>query len=155
MNVASKWGMTKRNYTELVQLHQKFREQGFQILAFPCNQFMNQEPGDRAQIQAFAQNYGVEFPMFDKIDVNGPGTHGVYKFLRANIKEEPGRKIPWNFAKFLVNANGQVQSFHVSDVNPLKLEPEIQQMLQAWNKQWAINQSIYLRTRSVVVFADF
>ena len=104
--------MTNRNYKELVELYRKFRDQGFEILAFPCNQFMNQEPGTREQIEKFAQSKGVEFPMFDKIEVNGEGTHDVYKFLRSNIPGSPGLKIPWNFSKFLVNAEGKVTSFH-------------------------------------------
>ena len=73
INVASKWGLTDKTYTQMVSLHQKYRSKGFEILAFPSNQFMNQEPGSKAEIKAFAKDlYGAEFPLFAKIDCNGP-----------------------------------------------------------------------------------
>ena len=112
INVATKWGLTDKTYTQMVRLHKEYRDSGFEILAFPCNQFMNQEPGTNEQIQKFAtEKYGAEFPIFDKTDVNGENTCDVYKFLRSHSElydkdKGEAREIPWNFAKFLVDSNG-------------------------------------------------
>lgn len=95
---------------------------------------MNQEPGTNEDVKAFAATYGVEFPMFAKIEVNGPNTHEVYKFLRYNSelydpKKKEVKEIPWNFAKFLVNENGQVVSFAVPRKEPEAMIDEIEKML--------------------------
>ena len=95
---------------------------------------MNQEPGTHEEIRAFVDTYGVEFPMFAKIDVNGPHTHEVFKFLRYNSelfdpKKKEVREIPWNFAKFLVNEKGQVVSYHNPKVEPKSMVEEIEKML--------------------------
>ena len=119
----------------MVSLHQKYRSKGFEILAFPSNQFMNQEPGSNAEIKAFAKDlYGAEFPLFAKIDCNGPETCEVYKFLRTNselydAKKQEAREIPWNFAKFLINSDGFIVSYHKPTASPNDLIPDIERIL--------------------------
>jgi glutathione peroxidase len=94
----------------MVRLHKLYREHGFEIFAFPCNQFMNQEPGSNAEVKAFARDlYGAEFPLFAKTDVNGENTCEVYKYLRNNSElydpvKLQAKEIPWNFSKFFVNS---------------------------------------------------
>ena len=115
-------------------LHKEYREQGLEILAFPCNQFGGQEPGTNQQVKEFAQGYGAEFPLFSKIEVNGANTDETYKYLRFNSElYDPAKKevkeIPWNFAKFIVDADGKVVSYHNPRVEPNSLVPEIQKML--------------------------
>ena len=109
VNVASKCGLTPQ-YEGLERLYNAYRGRGFVVLGFPCNQFMGQEPGTEAEIQEFcSQNYGVTFPLFSKVDVNGDDRHPVYDFLTTQESEPDGPgDIAWNFAKFLVNAEGQV-----------------------------------------------
>ena len=109
VNTASKCGFTPQ-YEGLEVLQKRFAGRGFSVLGFPCNQFGNQEPGDATAINGFCQiNYGVSFPMFAKIDVNGASAHPLYKFLKA---EKPGLLglggIKWNFTKFLVDRAGRV-----------------------------------------------
>ena len=134
INVASAWGITKINYTQLVPLYEEYGPQGFEILAFPCNQFGAQEPGCNADIKKFAQTYGATFPMFSKIEVNGPNTCEVYKFLKAGASSGD---IPWNFAKFLVNGEGKVVSFHGPKVAPNEMVMEIETLLGQWVfKNW-------------------
>ena len=117
-------------------MHNEYSEQGFEILAFPSNQLIGQEPGTNAEIKAFARDlYGAKFPLFAKIDVNGANTCEVYKFLRYNSKDlyDPEKKelkeIPWNFAKFLVNGEGKVVSFHNPKVEPKNLTKQIETLL--------------------------
>jgi glutathione peroxidase len=108
VNVASRCGLTKQ-YTGLQALQAQFADQGFNVLAFPCNQFGAQEPGTDEEIQSFAcTRYDVSFPMFTKIDVNGPSTAPVYRFLKSATPNEAGEDLPWNFTKFLVGRDGQV-----------------------------------------------
>uniref|UniRef100_A0A3P8V9R0 Glutathione peroxidase n=1 Tax=Cynoglossus semilaevis TaxID=244447 RepID=A0A3P8V9R0_CYNSE len=107
-NVASK-GKTPVNYSQLAEMHAKYAEKGLRILAFPSNQFANQEPGTESQIKQFAESYNVRFDMFSKIDVNGENAHPLWKWL----KEQPNGRgflgsIKWNFTKFLINREGQV-----------------------------------------------
>lgn len=109
VNVASRCGFTPQ-YAGLQQLWQDYRERGLVVLGFPCDQFRHQEPGDAAAIRDFcALNYGVDFPMFAKVEVNGPGAHPLWAWLRA---QKPGllgtRAIKWNFTKFLVGRDGRV-----------------------------------------------
>lgn len=109
VNVASKCGFTSQ-YTGLESLYQTYKEQGFEILGFPCNQFGEQEPGSDAEIKTFCSTtYPVSFPLFSKIEVNGPHAHPVYEFLK---EEAPGilgsKAIKWNFTKFLVDRSGNV-----------------------------------------------
>lgn len=107
VNVASKCGLTKQ-YEGLEALYKKYKDQGFVILGFPCNQFMGQEPGTEAEILEFCTvNYGVTFPMFSKIEVNGDGTHPLYQFLRKKLPGTGSKSdIEWNFAKFLIDKEG-------------------------------------------------
>ena len=107
VNVASKCGLTPQ-YKALEALHQKYKDQGFSVLAFPCNQFGGQEPGSNKQIKEFcAAEYQVTFPLFDKIDVNGSNRHPLYVALAGKDSPFPG-DIKWNFGKFLIGRNGQI-----------------------------------------------
>lgn len=109
VNVASKWGFTDKNYTQLQELHTKYAEsKGLRILAFPCNQFGSQEPWPEPEIKEFAvSKYNVQFDMFSKINVNGDGAHPLFKYLKKKQKGTLGDFIKWNFSKFLVDKNGQ------------------------------------------------
>jgi len=109
VNVASQCGLTPQ-YAGLQALHEKYKDKGFAVLGFPCNQFGRQEPGSEAEIQGFCTlNYGVSFPMYAKIDVNGQNAHALYKHLTAQKRGADGAEdIKWNFAKFLVGPDGEV-----------------------------------------------
>jgi glutathione peroxidase len=131
VNTASKCGFTPQ-YEALERLHSDYSERGFDVLGFPCNQFGAQEPGTASDIGQFCQhNYGVSFPMFAKIDVNGPETHPLYRLLKA---ARPGllgtRRIKWNFTKFLIDRHGRIVSRHAPNVSPLKLRPAIESLLE-------------------------
>ena len=112
VNVASKWGLTQRNYTQLVQIHNEFKDKGFEIIGFPCNQFGNQEPGSPEEIQKYAYGtFGVQFPLSEKVEVNGKNCNDIWKYLRLNSvlydkKKKKAKEIPWNWAKFLVSSEG-------------------------------------------------
>jgi glutathione peroxidase len=107
VNTASKCGLTPQ-YEGLENLYQKYGDKGFTVLGFPCNQFANQEPGDEEAIAEVCQiNYGVTFPMFAKVDVNGEGAHPIFKYLKKELGGWFGSKIKWNFTKFLIDANGK------------------------------------------------
>ena len=123
VNVASKWGLTDSNYKQLVQIYTDLNSKGLQILAFPCNQFGKQEPGTPDEIKAFVAKYGVEFPLLEKVDVNGPNTHAAYSFMK---KED----ITWNFAKFLVNSAGQVHKAYGPKEDPNSILPDIMALLK-------------------------
>ncbi|KAH9798748.1 hypothetical protein WN943_000202 [Citrus x changshan-huyou] len=106
VNVASRCGLTPSNYSELSHLYEKYKTQGFEILAFPCNQFGGQEPGSNPEIKEFAcTRFKAEFPIFDKVDVNGPNTAPVYQFLKSSAGGFLGDLVKWNFEKFLVDKN--------------------------------------------------
>jgi len=118
VNTASKCGYTPQ-YKGLEELHKKYGERGLKVLGFPCNQFMNQEPGSEAEIQQFCQTqYGVQFPLFAKIEVNGSGRHPLYQWLTAAAQSQPG-DIQWNFEKFLIDRTGQVAARFAPRVSPL------------------------------------
>jgi glutathione peroxidase len=109
VNVASKCGLTPQ-YTGLEQLQQSYGDRGFSVVGFPCNQFGGQEPGTSEEIQTFcSMNYGVTFPMFEKIEVNGPGRHPIYTEL-TSVADTDGYTgdIRWNFEKFLVSPDGEI-----------------------------------------------
>jgi glutathione peroxidase len=112
VNVASKCGLTPQ-YEGLVRLQNTYAERGFSVLGFPCNQFMGQEPGTAEEIQTFcATNYGVTFPIFEKIEVNGEGRHPIYEQLVSTADAEGYLgDIRWNFEKFLVAPDGTMQRF--------------------------------------------
>jgi glutathione peroxidase len=109
VNVASQCGLTPQ-YTGLEQLHERYAKRGFAVVGFPCNQFGSQEPGSAEEIQQFCSvNYGVTFPMFEKIEVNGPGRHAIYSTLTAlSDAEGESGDVQWNFEKFLVGPDGEV-----------------------------------------------
>ena len=107
VNVASKCGLTPQ-YSALETLQEKYKDKGFTILAFPCNQFNGQEPGSNADIKQFCSSkYNVTFPLFDKIDVNGPNRHPLYAELAGKDSPFPG-DIKWNFGKFLIGRDGKI-----------------------------------------------
>ena len=107
VNVASKCGLTPQ-YKDLEEVYRKYKDRGFRILGFPCNQFMGQEPGSEEEIQQFCSTkYDVTFDMFSKVDVNGSSRHPVYQFLAGDQAAFPG-DISWNFEKFLVDSEGKV-----------------------------------------------
>ncbi|XP_014216158.1 probable phospholipid hydroperoxide glutathione peroxidase [Copidosoma floridanum] len=122
VNVASKCGLTADNYKELNELHDQYAEsKGLKILAFPCNQFNGQEPGDAEEICSFANRQKVKFDLFEKIDVNGDNADPLWKYLK---REQGGTLldfIKWNFTKFIVNKEGKVVERHGPNVNPSKL----------------------------------
>ena len=107
VNTASKCGFTPQ-FEGLEKLYEKYKDQGLVILGFPCNQFGKQEPGVGEEIQEFCQiNYGVTFPIFDKINVNGSDTHPIFKYLKSNLGGFLGSSIKWNFTKFVIDKNGK------------------------------------------------
>ena len=116
-------------------LYQKYSEEGFEIFAFPCNQFASQEPGTHEEIEKFIrEKYECSFPIFEKIEVNGPNTHPVFNYLRRNSplyddKSDSVKNIPWNFAKFLVNSEGKVVKYVEPQVDPEKMEEDIKSLL--------------------------
>jgi len=130
VNVASKCGFTPQ-YTGLEALHRKLHGRGFSVLGFPCNQFGQQEPGNEDEIKSFCSlTYDVTFPMFAKVDVNGPGTHPLFQYLK---QQQPGllgsQGIKWNFTKFLVDQHGLVRKRYGSVDKPESIEPEIEALL--------------------------
>ncbi len=129
VNTASKCGLTPQ-YKGLQELYEAYREQGLEILGFPCNQFMQQEPGTNEEIAQFCEgNYGVSFPMFAKIEVNGPHTHPLYQYLKDQAPEGNGEEIEWNFAKFLVDREGNVRSRFSPRTEPADLKADIESLL--------------------------
>ncbi len=130
VNTASKCGFTPQ-YAGLQALYDRYKDRGFAVLGFPCNQFGAQEPGDAAEIGAFCErNYGVGFPMFAKVEVNGPGAHPVFKHLK---RAAPGllgsQAIKWNFTKFLVDRNGKVVERFAPTTRPEDLTSAIERLL--------------------------
>ncbi|HQW21333.1 MAG TPA: glutathione peroxidase [Rhodocyclaceae bacterium] len=130
VNTASKCGFTPQ-YDGLEKLYEKYRERGFVVLGFPCNQFGAQEPGDEAEIAQFCSlKFNVSFPMFAKIDVNGESTHPLYQFLKA---EKPGllstEGIKWNFTKFLVDRSGKVVERYAPTTKPEDLNEAVEALL--------------------------
>jgi len=130
VNTASKCGFTPQ-YAGLEELYRRYRDRGFEVLGFPCNQFGRQEPGTESEIGAFCEkNYGVSFPMFAKIEVNGPGAHPLYQFLKKSQRGIFGlQRIQWNFTKFLVDRRGRVARRYGSSTKPEAIAPEIERLL--------------------------
>ena len=132
VNVASRCGLTPQ-YEGLETLWRRYRDQGLVVLGFPCNQFAGQEPGTAAEIQEFCSTtYDVTFPIFSKIEVNGPGTHPIYGFLRSTAPDAQGTAgadIEWNFEKFLVGPEGQVLARFAPGVKPEELVTPIEAAL--------------------------
>ncbi|MGJ3649861.1 glutathione peroxidase [Sphingomonas sp. GlSt437] len=130
VNTASKCGFTPQ-YAGLEALHRKYADRGFEVLAFPCNQFGAQEPGDAAEIAQFCTvNYDVTFPVFAKVEVNGPDADPLFVTLK---KAAPGlmgtQAIKWNFTKFLVDRSGKVLRRYAPNVTPASLEKDIEELL--------------------------
>ncbi|CAD5188599.1 phospholipid hydroperoxide glutathione peroxidase 1, chloroplastic-like [Musa acuminata AAA Group] len=132
VNVASRCGLTSSNYSELSHIYEKYKTQGFEVLAFPCNQFGGQEPGSNSEIKQFAcTRFKADFPIFDKVDVNGPNAAPVYQFLKSSAGGFLGDLIKWNFEKFLVDKNGKVVERYPPTTSPFQIEKDIQKLLAA------------------------
>ncbi|KAG6579501.1 putative phospholipid hydroperoxide glutathione peroxidase 6, mitochondrial, partial [Cucurbita argyrosperma subsp. sororia] len=132
VNVASQCGLTNSNYTELAQLYAKYKDQGFEILAFPCNQFGSQEPGTNEEIVQFAcTRFKAEYPIFNKVDVNGKNATPLYKYLKSSKGGIFGDGIKWNFSKFLVNKDGKVVDRYAPTTSPLSIEKDVKKLLVA------------------------
>ena len=130
VNTASQCGLTPQ-FEGLEKLYQDYQQQGLVILGFPCNQFANQDPSSNEAIGSFCQrNYGVSFPMFAKVDVNGSNAHPIYKYLTSEAKGILGSEsIKWNFTKFLINQNGEVIKRYSPTTKPEKIGKDIQKLL--------------------------
>jgi glutathione peroxidase len=129
VNTASQCGLTGQ-YAGLQELHDTYADRGFTVLGFPCNQFGEQEPGDEAEIASFCdRNYGVTFPMFAKVDVNGDDTHPLFAWLKKEKGGLLGGAIKWNFTKFLVGRDGQVIERFAPTTEPVKLAGPIEDAL--------------------------
>ncbi len=130
VNVASKCGFTPQ-YEGLEIIFEKHKDQGFAVLAFPCNQFGAQEPGTEEDIKSFCDlQYGVKFPLFSKIDVNGPNTHPLYEFLKKSLPGVLGSEgIKWNFTKFLIDRQGNPVKRYGSADKPESINQEIEALL--------------------------
>ena len=130
VNTASQCGFTPQ-YAGLEQLHRRYAERGFSVLGFPCNQFGRQEPGEAREIGAFCQaNYGVSFPMFAKIDVNGPAALPLFRFLKERARGLLGtREIKWNFTKFLIGRDGRPVRRFAPATPPARLARHIEAQL--------------------------
>lgn len=131
VNTASKCGFTKQ-YDDLEALYKKYKDQGLEIIGFPCNQFAGQEPGSSEEIAEFCRlNFGVTFPIMKKIDVNGDNADPLFEWLK---REKPGllgfKGIKWNFEKFLVDKEGKVVQRYSSIKNPIAIGPDIEKLLK-------------------------
>lgn len=130
VNVASKCGFTPQ-YKGLQAIYEKYKEQEFEILGFPCNQFGRQEPGTEEEIISFCElNYGVSFPMFAKVDVKGDSAHPLYTYMTDQAPGILGMKaVKWNFTKFLIGRDGKVIDRFAPQTKPEELEKEIEKIL--------------------------
>ena len=129
VNTASKCGFTPQ-FAGLEKLYDKYKDQGFEVLGFPCNQFGGQDPGSSEEIGAFCQkNYGVNFPMFAKVEVKGPEAHILFRYLTNNSKGILGSGIKWNFTKFLIGKDGKVLNRFAPTTKPEELQSEIETAL--------------------------
>ncbi len=130
VNTASKCGLTPQ-LSGLEKLYQQYKDCGLIILGFPCNQFANQEPGEPKDIEkACIINYGVSFPMFAKIDVNGTNAHPLFNYLKSELKGTFGKKIKWNFTKFLISSNGKPLKRFAPITSPQKIEQYLATILK-------------------------
>lgn len=131
VNTASQCGFTPQ-YQGLQKLHDEYSAQGFTVLGFPCDQFGHQEPGSDSEIAGFCErNFGVSFPLFSKIEVNGDGAHPLYQWLRKEKSGLLGGKIKWNFTKFLIGKDGQVLGRYSPTTKPEKIASDIEKALKA------------------------
>ncbi|WP_152630374.1 glutathione peroxidase [Acinetobacter ursingii] len=130
VNTASKCGFTPQ-FAGLEKVYEKYKDQGFEVLGFPCNQFGGQDPGSNDEIGAFCQrNYGVDFPLFAKVDVKGPEAHAIFRYLTREAKGILGSEsIKWNFTKFLVSKDGKVLNRYAPTTKPESIEEDIEKAL--------------------------
>lgn len=130
VNTASECTFTPQ-YAGLEALHRRLAGRGLVVLGFPCNQFGEQEPGDSAQIGAFCEtNYGVSFPLFEKVEVNGPDAHPLFRWLTDSLPGFPGRRIKWNFTKFLIARDGRPLARFAPFTKPERIEAAILRALE-------------------------
>lgn len=130
VNTASKCGFTPQ-YTGLQKLYEDYRDQGLVVLGFPCDQFAHQEPGTDEEIGAFCQrNFGVDFPLFSKIEVNGSGAHPLYQWLKTEKSGLLGGRIKWNFTKFLIGRDGTVVGRFGPNRKPEDLRDAVEEALR-------------------------
>lgn len=129
VNTASKCGFTSQ-YQDLQQLHETYGKDSFTVLAFPCNQFLKQEPGSNEEIKSFCQiNFGVTFPVFSKIDVKGPKADPLFTYLTEKSPGLFGKSIKWNFTKFLIDRKGNVYDRYAPVISPSKLKGDIEKLI--------------------------
>ncbi|MET1179425.1 glutathione peroxidase [Peribacillus simplex] len=130
VNTASKCGFSPQ-YDDLQSLYVQYKEDGVVVLGFPCNQFLNQEPGDNLEIDSYCKlNRGITFPMFAKVNVNGKEAHPLFNYLTENAPGVMGSKsIKWNFTKFLIDRNGNIVSRYAPKTKPLEMEEDIKKLL--------------------------
>ena len=129
VNTASQCGFTPQ-YGPLQELYDTYSGRGLVILGFPCDQFGHQEPGDEGEISEFCESqFGITFPMFSKIDVNGKNAHPLYKWLKSEKSGVLGGAIKWNFTKFLVDRNGKVVERYAPNTEPAEIAGDIQKLL--------------------------
>ena len=129
VNTASRCGFTSQ-YKGLQALYEKYRDKGFVVLGFPCNQFLNQEPGTDEDIKDFCEiNFGVTFPLFSRIDVNGRHAHPLFTFLKEQTPGLITRSIKWNFTKFLVDRNGRPTKRFSPATAPVKIAADIEKLI--------------------------
>ena len=129
VNTASSCGFTPQ-FEGLQKLYDEYKNKDFVVLGFPCNQFKNQDSGTNQEIKTFcSMNYGVTFPMFEKIEVNGKDTHPLYKFLKSKKSGILGNKIKWNFTKFLIDREGNVIKRYASQTKPEDIAKDIEAQL--------------------------
>lgn len=153
VNVASLCTYTDSNYKQLDQIREEFKDKGLEVLAFPCNQFQSQEPGNHEEIKKFVnENYNVKFPIFEKIDVNGKNTHPIYCWLRSHSElndkvSDQCQKIQWNFEKFLLNKEGKIVKVFKPSKDLTPVRQAIQEVLNessgstTENMLWMVNYS--------------
>ncbi|GAA6133718.1 glutathione peroxidase [Oceaniserpentilla sp. 4NH20-0058] len=132
VNTASKCGLTPQ-FEGLESMYEDLKAQGLEVLGFPCNQFAEQDKGTDSEIAGFCmKNYGVSFPMFSKIEVNGDDAHPLYKYLKKEARGVLGsQKIKWNFTKFLINQNGQVVKRFAPTTKPSAIKKHVEALLES------------------------
>lgn len=129
VNTASKCGLTPQ-FKELQELYEGYGKEGFEILGFPCAQFNNQEFEDQSETMEFCQrNYGVTFPMYEKVEVNGEQAHPLFVHLKQNPEDSSTEEIEWNFAKFLIDSKGNLVKRYAPTVSPKEIEKDVKELL--------------------------
>ena len=130
VNTATKCGLAPQ-FKELQTLHEKYAEKGLVVLGFPCAQFANQEPLQNSELESVCElNFGVTFPLSQKIDVNGAGTHPIFKFLKSKAGGFLSSGIKWNFTKFLISPNGTSVTRYAPNTSPMSMESDIEKVLE-------------------------